>query len=62
MTDRQDAIVEALELCDEMALRRLAATATDEEERLELIQYANNIEDADWAYDRMRDEQLTEVY
>lgn len=60
--ERQDAITEAIDTNDEMALRQLAATATDEEERQELIQYANNIEDADWAHDRARDEVLTEVY
>jgi len=56
--DRADEINRALHTQDVLALRRLAASAIDEEEHRKLIRAANQLDNADWAYDRVKDNEL----
>lgn len=56
--DREDVIVTALHNEDADTLRQLATTAQDEEEHDELVRYANNIENAEWAHDRDSDNRI----
>lgn len=53
--DRVDDINKALHTQDIAALRRLAASATDEDEYRKLIRAANQLDNAEWAHDRAKD-------
>ena len=56
--DRADEINRALHTQDVLALRRLAASALDEEEHRKLIRAANQLDNINWAYDRDKDNML----
>lgn len=58
LDEREEAIHLALYTQDILALRRLAVSATDEEEHRKLIRAANQLDNADWAHDRAKDNEL----